>query len=144
MISPGLNLADFDSSHSKHDPERSTSLVAINLKSCGYARLPYTNFDQTDIEPVHLPFQKNPLFTKKAANLSPAMLSAKWLLLGEIVQEVHPDEVVALNTVWDIVTGWKDEWEAAGPEFDGLLPGGTGRISGTVGPRVVLEGNEQI
>jgi hypothetical protein len=134
VISPGFSLKDFGSEHSQADPERSTSLERIRLVSCGYAKLPYAQFDQNAIEPLHS-MGRNPVFTKKFNALAPAMLSAKWPLLGEIVQEVDPDEFAALKAGFDLETGWQDAEEAQGPEFDGLLPGGTGRISGEVGKK---------
>ncbi|KAF2194785.1 hypothetical protein K469DRAFT_744593 [Zopfia rhizophila CBS 207.26] len=131
IISPGLNLSDFNSEHSLADPERRTSLRSIHFISCGYVKLPYVQVDQTAIEPAN-PLIRNPLFTKKYNALAPAMLSAKWPLLGEIVQEVDTAELAGLNAGWYLETGWKDVEEARAVEFDGLLPGGTGRLSGWV------------
>ncbi|KAF2120144.1 hypothetical protein BDV96DRAFT_641995 [Lophiotrema nucula] len=131
QISPGLNLGDFESEHSRADSERTTSLESIQFISCGYAKLPYVHYDQTAIEPVS-PTPRNPIFTKKYVSLQPAMLSGKWPLLGEIVQEVDKNELMALNAGWYLETGWQDAEEASAPEFDGCLPGGTGRFTGFV------------
>lgn len=131
LISPGLNLSDFQSPHSLADPDRQTSLEAVEFISCGYAKLPCLPYDQSAIEPVN-PVPKGPVFAKKAIALQPAMLSNKWPLLGEIIQEVDPNELAALNAGWYLETGWKDAEAATAPEFDGCLPGGTGRFSGIV------------
>jgi hypothetical protein len=131
IISPGLNLSDFESPHSQADADRQTSLASVKFISCGYAKLPYIHYDQSAIEPAN-PVPKNPIFTKKYISLQPAMLSSKWPLLGEIVQEVDANELAALNAGWYLETGWKDTEEATAPEFDGCLPGGTGRFTGEV------------
>ena len=131
VISPGLTLSDFGSEFSSHDPERVTSLTKVTLKSVGYARLLYAQFDQADIEPQN-PIPRNQLIEKKMGALGPAMLSAKWPLLGEIVQEIPMSELTVLNAAWDLITGWENAEEAMAVEFDGLLPGGTGRVSGIV------------
>lgn len=131
IISPGLNLSDFDSEFSEADADRTTSLTSIQFISCGYVRLPYAPFDQSEIESRNR-VARNPLISKKYNVLSPAMLYAKWGLLGEIIQEISLNELVALNAAWDLETGWPDEEEARAVEFDGLLPGGSGRITGIV------------
>lgn len=131
QISPGMNLSDFESDHSRANPERITSLASIRFISCGYAKLPYVHYDQTAIEPAN-PTPRNPIFTKKYVSLQPAMLSGKWPLLGEIVQEVDKNELMALNAGWFLETGWADPEEASESEFDGWLPGGTGRFTGLV------------
>ncbi|KAF2797140.1 hypothetical protein K505DRAFT_358652 [Melanomma pulvis-pyrius CBS 109.77] len=131
IISPGLNLSHFDSEFSVSDPDRITSLTSIQLISCGYVRLPYAPYDQSDIESQSR-IPRNPLIAKKYSVLSPAMLYAKWALLGEIIQEVALNELVALNAAWDLETGWSDEEAAGAVEFDGLLPGGSGRFSGII------------
>ncbi|KAF2266417.1 hypothetical protein CC78DRAFT_542394 [Lojkania enalia] len=131
IISPGLNLADFNSGFSRANPNRITSLESIHLNSCGYVKLPHVHYDQSAIEPIN-PIPKNPFFTKKYSALQPAMLSSKWPLLGEIVQEVNINELAALNAGWYLETGWRNAEKASAPEFDGCLPGGTGRITGIV------------
>lgn len=106
-------------------------MTKVELKSVGYARLPHAQFDQADIEPLN-PIPRNQLIEKKRGALGPAMLSAKWPLLGEIVQEIPVSELTALNAGWDLTTGWENAEEARAVEFDGLFPGGTGRVSGIV------------
>jgi len=66
------------------------------------------------------------------AALAPAMLSPKWSYLGEIVQDVAAWELTALEAGWNLQTGWDDKEAARAVEFDGLLPGGTGRFTGIV------------
>ena len=140
IISPGANLSTFASEHSQHDAERATALQTIHFKSCGYARLPYSHFDQQGIEPT-ISLARTAAFAKKYNGLAPAMLSAKWPLLGEIVQDINITEATALNAGWDLVQGWEDRGEAEEVEFDGWLAGGTGRISGSVG-RLPVDGQE--
>ncbi|KAF2124848.1 hypothetical protein P153DRAFT_326337 [Dothidotthia symphoricarpi CBS 119687] len=134
IISPGTNLSDFNSSHSQADSERSTALESIEFISCGYAKLPYAVFDQSAIEfPTALgAVTRNPFFVKRHSALIPAMLTAKWTHLGDIVQEVDLTELATLNAAWSLRTGWDDAEEARAVEFDGLMPGGTGRFTGKV------------
>lgn len=135
QISPGTNLADFGSTHSQADPARITSLSSISFISCGYAKLPYhPGVDQSAIEvgDGFAASPRNPFFTKRYNALSPAMLSAKWACLGEIIQEVDPGELAALDAGWGLRHGWEDAEAARAVEFDGLLSGGTGRFTGRV------------
>jgi hypothetical protein len=60
------------------------------------------------------------------------MMSSKWAHLGDIVQEVDATELAVLDAAWDLQSGWADAEAARAVEFDGLLPGGTGRFSGKV------------
>ncbi|KAF2466328.1 uncharacterized protein BDR25DRAFT_306154 [Lindgomyces ingoldianus] len=142
IISPGLNLSDFSNTHSLADSDRTTSLQSISFLSCGYAKLPYLQFDQVAIEPSN-PIPKNPVFTKRYNTLSSVMLGSKFPLLAEIVQEVDANELGALMAGWYLETGWKDEDAKKGPEFDGLLPGGTGRFSGVVRRSDRVEGADR-
>jgi hypothetical protein len=131
IISPGINLSHFNSQYSQADRRRTTSLERIHLHSCGYAKLPYSSFDQSAFDSL-LTRTRAPTFTKRFAALAPAMLSAKWPLIGEIVQDSDTREMAALVHGWDLEEGWVDAEMAKGVEFDGLLPGGTGRFSGTL------------
>ncbi|KAF2660085.1 hypothetical protein K491DRAFT_675112 [Lophiostoma macrostomum CBS 122681] len=131
IISPGINLTDFSSEFSEAVAGRRTALESINFISCGYARLPYAHFIQPGIESLsHI--TRNPISQKRYNSLLPAMLPAKWPLLGEVVPDISVTELSALNAGWDLETGWQDSEEAQGPEFDGCLPGGTGRFSGVI------------
>ncbi|KAF1942932.1 hypothetical protein EJ02DRAFT_453835 [Clathrospora elynae] len=134
LISPGTNLSDFESDHSQADSERVTSLQSVEFISCGYADLPYAPFEQTAIQAVHglATALRKPMFTRRYIALAPAMLSGKWAHLGEIVQEVDHAELAALNAGWNLGTGWEDAEAARAVEFDGLLPGGTGRFTGLI------------
>ncbi|KAJ4376704.1 hypothetical protein N0V86_006821 [Didymella sp. IMI 355093] len=138
QISPGTNLSDFESRHSKADDNRTTSLMSISFVSCGYAKLPHLGLgiDQSAIEAVNgfaaAAALRNPIFTKRYNALSPAMMSSKWQYLGEIVQEVDLNEYAALDAGWNLRHGWDDAEAARAVEFDGLLCGGTGRFTGKV------------
>ena len=134
IISPGTNLFDFGSEYSQADSERCTSLQSIEFISCGYAKLMNPNLDQTTIESADglAAAFRNPIFTKRYLALAPAMLSSKWTNLGEIVQEVDLVELGALDAGWNLQTGWTDKEKARSVEFDGLLPGGSGRFSGVI------------
>lgn len=130
-ITPGPNLRDFGSAHSQADEQRLTSLKSIELVSCGYARLPYSPFEQGILE-ERGGRRLDPIFTRRAETLLPSMLSAEWPLLGEIIQEVSAEELATLHAGWNLEAGWKDKNLAKAPQYDGLLPGGTGRITGTL------------
>jgi hypothetical protein len=134
VISPGTNLEDFGSEHSQADADRQTALRSIEFISCGYVKLPYVGLDQTGIDFGNglVAALRNPVFTKRYLALAPAMLSAKWAHLGEIVQEVELSELAALDAGWNLRAGWEDAEEARAVEFDSLLPGGTGRFSGII------------
>lgn len=134
VITPGPNLRDFGSEYSQADKERTTSLKSIDFVSCGYARLPYSPFEQDFLENmIGAGGQRpTPMFIRRAQTLLPSMLSAKWPLQGEIIQETSDEELATLYAGWNLETGWKDEDLAKAPEYDGLLPGGTGRFTGTV------------
>jgi len=135
QISPGTNLSDFENDHCKADSDRVTSLNTIEFVSCGYAKLPQTSFDQSAIDVGNgfaAMLRAVPTFHKRMAALAPAMLSPKWSYLGEIVQDVAAWELTALEAGWNLRTGWDDKEAARAVEFDGLLPGGTGRFTGIV------------
>ncbi|KAL6706038.1 hypothetical protein ACN47E_006140 [Coniothyrium glycines] len=134
-ISPGTNLSDFGSGYSKASRNRTTALQSVEFKSCGYAKLPHIPYDQSAIEAAQGTFAtaiRNPIFSKRSTILAHAMLGAKWAHLGEIVQEVDPNELAALDAGWDLKTGWEDIEAAQAVESDGLLPGGTGRFTGII------------
>jgi hypothetical protein len=131
IISPGQNLSHFGSAYSNAEPDRVTNLRQLKFVSCGYVRLPHSTIDQAALEPAN-PMIRLPHFTKRYNALVPAMLSSKDPLLGEIIQEVEPMELSALFTAWSLNQGWSDLFERQGSEFDGLLPGGTGRFSGII------------
>ncbi|KAH3994698.1 hypothetical protein HBI38_026710 [Parastagonospora nodorum] len=135
QISPGTNLTDFNSTHSRADPARTSSLQTIQFTSCGYAKLPHANFDQAAIDHGNrfAASTMNPLLMRRHNALCPAMMAAKWAHLGEIVQDNEASEFVVLEAAWDLRegAGWEDE-EAEAVEFDGCARGGTGRFSGCV------------
>jgi hypothetical protein len=134
VISPGTNLGDFGSEHCKADAERETSLQSIEFISCGYAKLPHASYDQAGVDRGNrlALALSNSTFSKRYNALAPAMMSAKWTYLGEIVQEVDPAELAGLEIAWNLKTGWDNADEARAVEFDGLFPGGTGRFTGKV------------
>lgn len=128
QISPGINLSDFGSIFSKANRARRTYLRQIEFISCGYGKFTHGSADHNAVEVGH----RHPWFTRRMVALSPAMMSAKWPWLGEIIQEVDPSELAALDAGWNLRTGWEDSEEAYAVEFDGLLPGGTGRFTGII------------
>ena len=134
QISPGTNLSDFDSQHSKAKPDRITALESVSFVSCGYAKLGHLNVDQSTIEARNdiVGSLRHSVFAKRYTALSALMMSSKWAHLGDIVQEVDPTELAVLDAAWNLHTGWDDAEAARAVEFDGLLPGGTGRFSGKV------------
>ncbi|KAF2642076.1 hypothetical protein P280DRAFT_517072 [Massarina eburnea CBS 473.64] len=135
IVTPGPNLSDFGSHHSKANEERTTNLQSIEFISCGYVSLPYNgNLDQQALNPANgvASFTRHPAFTKRYATLAPAMLSSKWPLLASIVPYIDATEMAALNAGWFLESGWADAEEATAVEFDGGPPGGTGRFTGIV------------
>jgi hypothetical protein len=134
VITPGPSLKDFGSEHSRANKGRTTCLKSIEFVSCGYARLPYSSLEQGILEDPNAAGRRrsDPVFTKRAQTLLPSMLSAKWPLLGEIIQETSAEELATLYAGWSLEAGWKDEDLATASQYDGLLPGGTGRFTGTL------------
>lgn len=134
QISPGTNLSDFDSPHSKANPNRITALDSVSFVSCGYAKLSHLNVDQSTIEAQTGVAGSlcHAVFAKRHTALSAMMMSSKWAHLGDIVQEVDTTELAVLDAAWNLRAGWDDADAARAVEFDGLLPGGTGRFSGKV------------
>ena len=65
--------------------------------------------------------------------LKSSMMTTNDRNIGQIVQHMPLREVNALQFAWGLTEGWqKDPSKAEEPEFDGFLPGGYGRISGTI------------
>jgi len=131
IITPGPSLREFGSKHSQADPQRRTSLQSIAFVSCGYVRLPNVSLEQDLGDDMH---RRTPdsVFVKRGQALLPSMLNTRWPELGEIVQEGNSLELAALETGWNLMTGWRDKEKASAPCFDGWLPGGTGRFTGIV------------
>jgi hypothetical protein len=130
IISPGLNLSDFDNPHSKADPHRRTSLECIEFVSCGYVELPRAAYSHNGIG-VASTLGQYTLWKRRDA-LAPAMLNSWIPHLGQIIQEVDLVEYATLDAGWNLKHGWDDAEEARAVEFDGLLPGGTGRFSNKI------------
>jgi hypothetical protein len=138
MISPGPVLDDYLPAPQPWEeqlPRRpETNLRTIEFISCGYAKLlHHTSFDQTVIEPdidhIHT---MSPWFRARYTSLKPLMLETRDRYIAQIVQYMRPRELDALQFGWGLTQGWSDHNKAQEVEFDGLLPGGTGRFSGTI------------
>jgi hypothetical protein len=138
MISPGPVLDDYLPAPQPWEeqlPRRpETNLRTIEFISCGYAKLlHHTSFDQTVIEPdidhIHT---MSPWFRARYTSLKPLMLETRDRYVAQIVQYMRPRELDALQFGWGLTQGWSDHNKAQEVEFDGLLPGGTGRFSGTI------------
>ena len=138
LISPGSprdkNAAL--ASSAKKTPSSTSALQTIELKSCGYVRLNKTNdvahhaMTQGDLNRHYT----CPWFCHRKAQLKPHMLQTERRdrYMGSIVQFMAPEELKALRVSWGLVEGWSDHDLAEAAEFDGLAPGGTGRVSGTI------------
>ncbi|SMY21238.1 unnamed protein product [Zymoseptoria tritici ST99CH_1A5] len=112
-----------------------TPLQSITLISCGYVKLPHasTAFDQLVIETgAGGEYQLSLWFRARQSALSRAMLSCNDRFLGKIVQGMARRELNTLQFAWGLREGWEDEGAAEEVEYDGLLKGGSGRISGKV------------
>lgn len=141
-ISPGPTLTDFlpplQPWEGQHPQRAPTVLQMIELKSCGYAKLYHsTAFDQFSIEGGH-DHHLSLWFRSRQAALAPAMLTNTDTYLGRIVQHIPQREQDALQFAWRLRTGWDDRAKAEESEYDGLLAGGTGRISGAIGKSVTI------
>ncbi|KAF7187577.1 hypothetical protein HII31_10916 [Pseudocercospora fuligena] len=134
-ISPGRVFSDFlpqPAPWEEQLPERrQTNLRAIEFKSCGYAKLVNNNsFDQFAIEAGH-DHHFSVWFRSRQAALNSAMMSTNDRHFGRIVQRIPLAESNALLLAWGLNEHlWSDGAEE--PEYDGFLPGGTGRFSGRI------------
>ncbi|TKA23788.1 hypothetical protein B0A50_07070 [Salinomyces thailandicus] len=138
-VSPGPIFTDFLEPPPPWEkplpPRPETALVAIELKSCGYAVLVNdTNIDQSAIEPdlQHWNRRQSPWFRARKQTLQSSMMSTKDQYQARIVQSMPWRELNALQLAWGLTEGWADKEKAKEPEWDGFLPGGTGRVSGLV------------
>ena len=137
-ISPGIVLEDYLPPPAPWEeqlaPRPETQLQSIEFVSCGYARLPnHTGFDQLALEPDvghYRPMSQ--WFHSRSSNLKSIMLETRDRNLGQIVQYIPQTELNALQFAWGLTEGWSDPAMAEEAEYDGLLPGGTGRFSGTI------------
>ena len=138
-ISPGPTLVPHGSKNSPPSiMTPSCDLQSIEMRSCGYARLSSTLFDQSGIDVPAAAAFKTAWFTKRESALSGFMMQAHDPLLGEVVQYMPPAELQALVSEWDCRLGGEDwgEEEREAPTFDGCLLGGTGRFSGLIVRRI--------
>ncbi|KAK4899788.1 hypothetical protein LTR27_003054 [Elasticomyces elasticus] len=113
------------------NPVRPTTYIkTLVLESCGYIRIHSSQFDQSVIDTgMH---SYTPWFRVRHATLRPLMMENKERHLGVVVQHMPMRELNALQVLWQLREGWQDAVKAEEPEFDGLLRGGTGRVSGTI------------
>jgi hypothetical protein len=146
LLSPGPVFDDYRPQPQPWDeprPDRpETNLRTIEFISCGYAKLLHnTSFDQASIEPgidhIHT---LSPWFRARWTSLKPLMLETRDRYIGQIVQFMPPRERYALQFAWGLTEGWRDTRKAEDVEFDGLLPGGTGRFSGSITHSMALVG----
>ena len=106
------------------------TLKTLVLQSCGYTYLNHAQFDQTII--AGSPHTLSPWFRLRQAALKPFMMECKERWLGLVVQHMPQEELDALMLTWGMREGWEDAGKAQEAEYDGCLPGGTGRISGVI------------
>ncbi|KAF2485743.1 hypothetical protein BDY17DRAFT_294162 [Neohortaea acidophila] len=146
LISPGTTFQDYRPAPAPWEeqiPARpQTSLRTIEFKSCGYVKLPnHTGFDQLALEaPAPLRATHSAWFRARHSRLKPSMMTSGDRNLGQIVQSMPPREMNALLFAWGFTEGWQDAAKAEEAEFDGFLPGGTGRFSGVVERGMALVG----
>jgi hypothetical protein len=150
ILSPGPTLSSYlpapPAWEQQPAPRPITPLQSITLISCGYVLLshPMTPFDQYEIAGEHQR-QLSVWFRTRQSALSSAMLvSSNDRFLGKIVQGMSRRELNALSFAWGLREGWDDEAKAEEVEYDGLLKGGTGRISGTVFRGMELVGEREV
>lgn len=135
VLSPGPNLNMYKP-RDEFDPipeKRTTQLTEIELVSCGYVQLPNPPFDQSRLQNPNGPTQFDNMYLQRRRSLlNSSMLSTSDRHLGQIVQYMPEREQDALRFSWDFNSGWDDAKQAQVVEYDGYLPGGTGRISGVI------------
>lgn len=146
LVSPGPVFDDYlpqpQPWEEPRPPRPETGLRTIEFISCGYAKLVHNSaFDQVLIEPDvdHL-HSLSPWFRARWTSLKPLMLETRDRYIGQIVQYMPQREQYALQFGWGLTQGWSDRRKAEEVEFDGLLPGGTGRFSGTIERGMALVG----
>ena len=152
-ISPGPIFTDYLPTPAAWEepfpPHPETNLRTIELKSCGYVRLPrHLGFDQLSLDPDnigHVPL--TPWFLKRSQWLKGVMMEVRDRYLGQIVPAMPHREVNALQFAWGLTQGWPDAEKAEEATYDGCLPGGTGRVSGILERGMPLvsarDGNER-
>ncbi|KAF2726057.1 hypothetical protein K431DRAFT_308505 [Polychaeton citri CBS 116435] len=130
LICPGRRPADYIPNNKKKCVN--TSLRTLELKSCGYVKLPPSSAGRQDEIGAHF-YSRQPLhwFKRRKEELDPVMMQSNDLRLGEIIQGIRKAELKALKVIYNLEEGWRDS-EAARNDarYDSLLPGGTGRVSG--------------
>ncbi|KAK5138526.1 hypothetical protein LTR08_000114 [Meristemomyces frigidus] len=138
-LSPGPTYIDYLQPPAPWDeqppPRPTTELKTIEFKSCGYAKLlRHAPFDQHALDADWQQGAQGPSqwFRTRHASLKPSMLETRDRYLAQIVQNMPWRELNALQLAWGLTTGWADRERAEDVEWDGLLPGGTGRFSGVV------------
>ena len=159
QISPGrrfLNLSDLSTpSRPLLDPDDPDdpdawnaasargALHTLEFRSCGYCRLASSTFDQAVLDVPLLNIRpRDPYFHKRANALASFMMASKDRLLGSIVQYMPEHELNVLLLGWGMRHGWMDRQKAEEAEYDGFLPGGTGRFSGVVNSDALVSGNK--
>lgn len=133
-LSPGPTFAMYRP-RDEFDPvptKRETGLAELELISCGYVALQNAPFDQTMLETPQGERDRKQHFQRRRVLLEGAMLCSTDRYLGHIIQFIPEREQDALRFAWNMTMGWDDERKAAESEYDGFLPGGTGRFSGIV------------
>ncbi|RMZ11116.1 hypothetical protein D0860_03546 [Hortaea werneckii] len=139
-ISPGPRFSDHlepPKPWEEQPPAREpTALNSIEFKSCGYAVLPYLlSLDQSALQrpAAHrLAQTRSSWFDQREAALTPSKMTTSDCFLGDIVPHMPARELEALQLMWGLREGWDDKEKAEEAEWDGHLPGGTGRFSGVV------------
>ena len=149
-ISPGPVFTDYlpppASWEEPLPPRPEKTLQTIELKSCGYARLPnHQGMDQSALEPNVMRTRiMSAWFRARYACMKMSMMSTSDRNIGQIIQYLPLREAYALQFAWGITQGWEDRSKAEEAEYDGLMPGGTGRFSGAVEKGMALVGAPQI
>jgi len=144
-LSPGPVFADYlpkPQPRKEARPTRpTTALQTLEFISCGYAKLASNlTFDQQvfDRDIILCGRGTSEWFRLRTCALRPHMMARDDVYLGDIVQRMPQRELNALRFAWGCREGWEDASEAEEAEYDGRLPGGTGRFSGVVGRDMAL------
>lgn len=139
IISPGPTFSDYLETPAPWEeplpPRPTTQLRTIEFVSCGYAKILHNPpFDQQAIEAdwLQLGHTTSAWFRMRQTALKPSMMASSDPKLAQIVQHMPWRELNALQLGWGLTEGWQDRQKAEEAEWDGCLPGGTGRFSGVV------------
>jgi hypothetical protein len=136
LISPGTRLHHLiaqpkaPKAPSEYSVTTST-LRSITFESCGYAKVDYARAVGENME-TNCIQRSGSHAVKRSGRYVADMQATSDRGLGFVSQHMHPKEIQTLQAVWGCWMGWDDDEARQAVFYDGFLPGGTGRFSGTI------------